>query len=972
MTRSTTPCLIERPRRADAIARALDRHLDQAGFGPPGDDPLRAALVRIAARYGEIVTAGINAAPQRHLEAFADMLGGRPQPPVAARVYLVFKPAAGGAAATVPLHTRVAAAPAPGASEPVVFETQAELSLLRAEFVRCVLADAGHRAMTDLGAVLTPAGRADAWPAPGAQALVPAAYIAQAPAFGLPGLRQLILRIDLQRPAVFLPGSTLEWGILSADGFAPLTVERDTTRGLERQRRDRDPGPRRLAQGQGPGPRGAVAVRAPAPRRQRAADGGQRGGRARAAAADDQPSASSRRSTAWPLTQALNDGVPLDTSKDFQPLGERPRFGATWQLLSPAFADAGAQIELRIAMTNPPGRLDSPVPTVSRDHRPQLRWEISTAQGYAPLAVQDDTQSLTEDGSVMFTVPSAAVPVKVGVTTAACVRARLVFGDYEPGTTPSLPSQRSAQTQDDVLAQLKRALEKPAAPVLSSVQLRATLMRTDLRPEQVFTEAGLELRHVDPGDPAGFDLFPLGDVAGPTLYLALAGADTQAHVARVARLHVRPVPPRPPLVWVDGAQPQTPGPRWQFHAGTGWQDLQAQDGSAGLTRSGLITLHLPDMGARWPSSRLDPKAALLWLRACWPPGTDMARALPIGLGSNAVEATQTEFLRHEVLGSSTGRPDQLLHALRTPIVGEVDLRVRDADGRWQRWREVEDLAGSAPDDADFTLDRASGEIRFGNGRHGRIPPPGPSNLRLERYRTGGGQRGNVPALALTMLRTTIPGVDSVSNLEPAVGGLDASPAHGGRRAASAWLRHRERAVCSDDYADLALRASPEVACAYCFSGPDAAVLTAPDAVNAVVVMVLADDGSACPQPSLALLGTVKAYLDARRPPAARLTIIGPRYAAVAVGVRIGVRSGESAREVATQCQRRIEAFLHPLTGADGRGWGLTQRPHRSDLYAVLDTVEGVDLVRTLTLRIETPPVGPYVVCAGRISVTTDE
>jgi len=69
----------------------------------------------------------------------------------------------------------------------------------------------------------------------------------------------------------------------------------------------------------------------------------------------------------------------------------------------------------------------------------------------------------------------------------------------------------------------------------------------------------------------------------------------------------------------------------------------------------------------------------------------------------------------------------------------------------QEWRPVRSLSRSGPDDAHFIpfIDR-DGElsIQFGDGKHGRRPPSGESNIRLV-YRIGSGysgvrlQQGNV-------------------------------------------------------------------------------------------------------------------------------------------------------------------------------------------------------------------------------------
>src|SRR5206468_1247531 len=94
---------------------------------------------------------------------------------------------------------------------------------------------------------------------------------------------------------------------------------------------------------------------------------------------------------------------------------------------------------------------------------------------------------------------------------------------------------------------------------------------------------------------------------------------------------------------------------------------------------------------------------------------------------------------------------------------------------------VEDFTRSTATDRHFTWDGATGMIRFGprvryaDGsviQHGAIPRDG-GEIVISGYRHGGGAHGNVGAGTLTVMRTTVPFVDRVSNLVPATGGVDA-------------------------------------------------------------------------------------------------------------------------------------------------------------------------------------------------------
>jgi hypothetical protein len=59
------------------------------------------------------------------------------------------------------------------------------------------------------------------------------------------------------------------------------------------------------------------------------------------------------------------------------------------------------------------------------------------------------------------------------------------------------------------------------------------------------------------------------------------------------------------------------------------------------------------------------------------------------------------------------------------------------------WREVESLAKAEPDDEVYVLDAGSGEIRFGDGVHGRIPDKGSVIGLSVAYGLGGGRLGGV-------------------------------------------------------------------------------------------------------------------------------------------------------------------------------------------------------------------------------------
>ncbi|HEX8070860.1 MAG TPA: putative baseplate assembly protein [Pyrinomonadaceae bacterium] len=456
---------------------------------------------------------------------------------------------------------------------------------------------------------------------------------------------------------------------------------------------------------------------------------------------------------------------------------------------------------------------------------------------------------------------------------------------------------------------------------------------------------------------------------------------------------------------------------WQYWNGAAWAELPVIDGTDNFTRTGLVeSLPPPDFVAR-AEFGLPPRH---WLRAVWAGGNFDVEPRLSRLLLNTTMAVQAITITDETLGSSDASINQRFRAARAPVLAGQQLEVRepevpaaaeraqlaaefaamakagmsaeagttdivrlvlDAAGRpreiWVRWREVPDFYDSGPRDRHYVLDRQTGELLFGDGLHGLIPPAGAANLRLARYRTGGGRAGNRPAGVITQLKTTVPYVERVVNHEPAAGGADAETTQTLLERAPRAVRHRDRAVTPEDYEDLARLASPAVARAKCVPLYDLAA--DPNATTArlgmVSLIVVPGGAEARPQPSQELLNRVRDYLDARRLPTAELVVVGPEYVGVSVEVEIGLVTLAGAGEVEAEINLRLARYLHPLSGGlDGAGWDFGRGPHKSDLYALLESVPGVDHVRRLkVVETEERPgaaaTGRFLVYSGAHDIT---
>jgi predicted phage baseplate assembly protein len=405
--------------------------------------------------------------------------------------------------------------------------------------------------------------------------------------------------------------------------------------------------------------------------------------------------------------------------------------------------------------------------------------------------------------------------------------------------------------------------------------------------------------------------------------------------------------------------------QWEFWDGKDWYSLDLlKDETAAFSRSGHVYLNAPPKGrmVRSPMGKVaDPR---YWIRARLAAGAYQNAPILLAIRTNTVGALQAETIDGEILGGSNGRPEQVLRLASAPVLdGTLRLVVDEGDGE-HIWQEVGDFLASGPDDTHYLLNRTTGEIRFGDGREGRIPVANPSrraNIIARQYRFGGGLRGNVGASEISSLRGAVGGVDSalIANPFPAYGGGDEESLEQAKARVPQTLKSHQRAVTVEDF-ELHARAAGGIARAKALPlfHPDFPGVDVPGVVSVIVVPQPDDPTDPAPMPTEGTLRAVCAYLDGRRLATTELYVIAPSYREIAVTAELVCRDDADLAEVKQLVLTALERYFHPLTGGEdssleqgGSGW-----PFGGDIYYSLVLqrllVPGVRRVASLELTLE--------------------
>jgi predicted phage baseplate assembly protein len=335
----------------------------------------------------------------------------------------------------------------------------------------------------------------------------------------------------------------------------------------------------------------------------------------------------------------------------------------------------------------------------------------------------------------------------------------------------------------------------------------------------------------------------------------------------------------------------------------------------------------------------------------------------------AVPAMHSVLIENEEIGTSNGEPGQSFTLAHSPVLAlfqnetvEVE-ESRGGESVFVPWSQVDDFSTSTRFDRHFTLDMATGTLKFGPSvrqpdgtvvQYGRIPESG-MKLRFPRYRYGGGIRGNLPVNSVSTMTTSLAYISRVSNRIRATGGRDQETIEELKLRAQRELQAQRRAVTAQDYEQFTKSCSRAVARARCLTPNDSNENSA-GAVSILVVPSVADALQAGSLASLALDDSLQAdistYLDQYRLLTTTLHIREPEYIGVKVKAQIVPADYTQPAEVQLRVAQEIKRFLTPLPlgdtppisqpGENWEGW-----PFGRDLFVaeIISLIQQIPVVK---------------------------
>jgi len=604
---------------------------------------------------------------------------------------------------------------------------------------------------------------------------------------------------------------------------------------------------------------------------------------------------------------------------------------------------------------------------------PTLSWEYWNSKGWAVLkGIDDNTLNLLKDGQITFDLPDNMDKTEITGQESYWIRARIVGGDYGKETyaleTDIIPYRESiSKISTQKLASTKHTIR---SPIVKSLTISYSFEKK-LFPERCITYNNLE--YLDQSDVCRienkrFSPFIRMQEKKRSLYLgfdrSFKGGPVRIYFAAEE------------LPFTDKKKPKVD---WFYSTKDNWDELSCLDDTEGLIKADILEL----IGPEDISGKSYFGSHCRWIKGSLIKGEYEQSPLLDGIYPNTTWAVQTETIKDEIIGSGSGEANQTFSLLKFPVLEKEQIRVceiltqeekqslittsgkdviheeKDEQGKvtetWVLWSCVSYFFDSTDKDRHYILDRATGEIIFGDGKRGMIPQAGENNIKAFSYQWGGGKQGNVRIEEIKTLKSAVAGIDSVINPADADGGANSATLDQMLEIGPAMISHRNRAVTASDFEWLAKQGSRKLAKVRCLPNTNNRKTARNERVREtgwVTVVIVPDSKEDKPKPSLELRRKVQKYLEDHCANSLsskqHVYVTGPFYVDIDVSVDVFVTSIDTAYKVESEVKKKLMAFFHPLTGGtEKEGWDFGRDVSASDIYALLEGIDGVDHVERL-------------------------
>lgn len=306
---------------------------------------------------------------------------------------------------------------------------------------------------------------------------------------------------------------------------------------------------------------------------------------------------------------------------------------------------------------------------------------------------------------------------------------------------------------------------------------------------------------------------------------------------------------------------------------------------------------------------------------------------------------------------STKEQEKFLEMSREFVEPEYDNEGR-LEHIWIKWEPVSNLVAYGMKDRVYEVDYPKGEIVFGNGTNGKIPPSQYNESIRINYCICSGTKGNVEEHTVRDFMKAFVNIDSIDNPSPIMGGVDKETIDNAARRVFGQISGGNRLVSLSDFEDSICCNDRNIYKVKCLSHVDE---HSKDAMGITSVAVLPRKFMQGYEKFQGIKDRIWKYMDEKAPAtlsqSSRLRIFEVGYVETSVDLDVVIDDFNSYQSVYKDIESRLQNFLNPVTGNfSGNGWEIGEFPKKELIYNYIKTIPGIKWIKSINIftKIITP------------------
>ncbi len=299
---------------------------------------------------------------------------------------------------------------------------------------------------------------------------------------------------------------------------------------------------------------------------------------------------------------------------------------------------------------------------------------------------------------------------------------------------------------------------------------------------------------------------------------------------------------------------------------------------------------------------------------------------------------------------STKELELLLKQSRDMVNPEYDEE-GNLESLWVKWNPVPNLVTCGMDDRVYEIDYPKGEILFGDGKNGKIPPAQYNESIKIEYAVCNGSKGNIDANQMRDFVDSITDVESVSNPNPIMGGVDMETVDNAARRVFGQVSGGNRLVSLDDFEESICFNDRNIYKVKCLAHVDENSKTS---IGITSIAVLPREFMQGYEKFQGIKNKIWDFIDEKAPAtiscSSRLRIFEVSYIETSVEINVVIDEFNSYQSVYNSIESRLKKFLNPVNGNfSGHGWNIGEFPRKEFIYNYIKTVQNIKWIKSINI-----------------------